>query len=184
MKKLFVGVWFIFFLLGALPLYAEEATEAAETETSLFQFLKDHFSNIWNDGKYLVQVPIHTYHSPLTYDADKRKDYNENPWGFGIGKYIEPTPNRRYGFSAITFQDSFNKPEPTLFYSWQHLWRAGKDFRPTVGFVAGITFRDNYHWIPVPGAAPTIGLEYKSFSVDTLYVPGFDVFLTWLTWRF
>ena len=181
MRTLLISVWCAFFSLYSLPMYAEEQQG---TDLSMFQFVKEHFCNIWNDGKYLVQLPVHTFHSPLTYDADKRKDYNENPWGIGVGKYIEPTPNRRYGLAAITFQDSFNKPEPTLFYSWQHLWRPGKDFRPSLGFVAGITFRDNYHWIPVPGAAPTIGFDYKSFSVDTLYVPGFDVFLTWLTWRF
>jgi len=157
---------------------------AEEEDVSTYQSIKTHLSRILNDGKYEFLLPINTYHSPLSYSSEKRKDYNERPWGAGIGKYIEPTPDRRYGLAAMTFQDSFNKPEPTFFYSWQALWREGKDFRPSLGFIAGITFRENYHWIPVPGAAPTIGFDYKSFSVNTLYVPGFDVFLTWLSWRF
>ncbi len=180
MRK-FYFIFLVFFVFTSVYSYAQEDSE---TETSLYQSVKNHFCNIWNSDQYEFLFPINTYHSPLTYSKEKRKDYNERPWGFGIGKYIEPTPNRRYALAFMTFQDSFNKPEPSFFYSWQHLWRAGKDFRPTVGFMAGITFRDNYHWIPVPGAAPTIGFEYKSFAIDTLYVPGFDVFLTWLTWHF
>ena len=175
---------FVKYICCFIIFLAMSTANAEEDTPSLYQSLTDHFSSIWNDGKYQFLLPVQTIHSPLTYSSEKRKDYNDNPWGFGIGKYIEPTPDRRYGLSVLTFQDSFNKPEPSLFYSWQTLWRAGKDFRPSLGFVAGITFRDNYHWIPVPGAAATIGFEYKSFSIDTLYVPGFDVFLTWLTWRF
>ena len=131
-----------------------------------------------------IMLPVHTWHSRWRYDHDKIKEYNENPWGFGIGKYIEPTPDRRYGLLALTLQDSFNKPEPCVWYSWQALWGKEKDFRYSLGFVAGLTFREDFHWIPVPGMAPTIGLEYKSFSVESLYVPGFDVLFTWLTWRF
>jgi len=183
MKKLFLFIFTLFFVCAPAQANAQKDTET-EAESSLYQSVKNHLGDIWDNGLYQILFPIHTYHSPLTYNSEKRKKYNENPWGGGIGKYIEPEPNRRYGLSFMTFQDSFNKPEPTFFYSWQHLWRAGKDFRPTAGFVAGITFRENYHWLPIPGAAPTIGLEYKSFSIDTLYVPGFDVFLTWLTWRF
>ena len=169
--------------IAFIVLFSVSVAYAEETDVSMWQFVQNHIKDIWN-GQYELLVPINTFHSPLTYSSEKRKDYNDRPWGIGIGKYIEPTPNRRYGLAAMTFQDSFNKPEPTFFYSWQHLWRTGKDFRPSLGFAAGITFRDNYHWIPVPGAAPTIGFEYKSFSIDTLYVPGFDVFLTWLTLRF
>ena len=166
-------------------LWAEETNATEETtEPSTFQLLADHLGSIWEEGNYKLLVPVHTYHSPLSYSSSKRKEYNENPWGIGIGKYFSPTPDKRYGLAAMTFQDSFNKPEPSFFYSWQTLWRTDKDFRPSVGFIAGITFRENYNWIPVPGAAPTIGFDYKSISVDTLYVPGFDVFLTWLTWHF
>ena len=170
------------YLTYAGNLYAKEEKEEAPVST--YQEVKQHLCSIWQEGRYQALLPIHTYHTPRTYNSEKRKDYNERPWGFGIGKYIQPTPNRRYGLSAMTFQDSFNKPEPTFFYSWQHLFLADKDFRPHIGFAAGITFRDNYHWIPVPGAAPTIGFDYKSFSVNTLYVPGFDVFLTWMSWYF
>ena len=170
-----------------IPCYGKEAeadTLSESTQPSLWGQATNHLSNIWNDGNFQMMLPFYTWHTPWRYSAEKRKDYNNYPWGIGIGKYLEPTPDRRYGFMAITFQDSFNKPEPSIWYSWQALWREGKDFRPSLGFVAGITCRENYHWIPVPGAAPTIGFDYKSISVEALYVPGFDVALTWLTWRF
>lgn len=172
---------YIFILISFVnPVYcAEEASG-----DSLWTRATNHLKNIWDDGNMQLVLPVHTWHSTWRYDHDKIKEYNENPWGIGIGKYIEPTPDRRYGLLALTFQDSFNKPEPSVWYSWQILWRKGKDFRPSLGFVAGLTCRENYHWIPVPGAAPTFGFDYKSFSVESLYVPGFDVLFTWLTWRF
>ncbi len=157
---------------------------AEEAGSSILQSVTNHLSDIWNNGKYEFMFPVRSYHSPLSYSAEKRKEYNEKAVGLGFGKYIQPTPDRRYGLAFMTFQDSFNKPEPTIYYSWQALWCEDKDLRPTAGFIAGFTFRDNYSWIPVPGAAPTVGVDYKAVSAEVLYVPFFDVFLAWLTVRF
>lgn len=178
---------FIFlFLCFAMPAFADgTSTDTSEVQdVPLLTQFADHLKNIWNDGNIDVMLPIYTWHCPWRYSHEKVKDYNKIPWGFGIGKYLEPTPDRRYGFKIMSFQDSFNKPEPTVWYSWEALWRAGKDFRPSLGFTTGITMRHNYHWIPVPGAAPTVGFDYKSFSMEALYIPGFDVLFTWLAWRF
>ena len=178
--------WTIAFILTGLigsVSYAEEIPSESSDSPILGQAVS-HLKEIWNDGRTEVLLPVYTWHNRSRYDSDKIKDYNEIPWGIGIGKYIEPTPDRRYGIAALTFQDSFNKPEPTIWYSWQTLWRAGKDFRPSLGFAAGITCRENYNWIPIPGAAPTFGFDYKSLSVEALYIPGFDVLFTWMTWRF
>lgn len=179
LKFLILGLVFV-----GLSVSVCHAQDSEETLSSLWTQATDHLSYIWDEGRIEAVLPVHTWHNRWVYDHKKIKTYNENPWGFGLGKYVEPTEDRRYGIMAMTFQDSFNKPEPTIWYSWEALWRAGKDFRPSLGIVAGITFRDNYHWIPVPGAAPTLGFDYKSFSVQSLYVPGFDVLFTWLVWRF
>ena len=179
MKLKFLLYTFVF--VGLVKMV--NATENVSGDISWWAKASEHLKEIWNGDLQLV-LPVHTWHNRWRYDRDKIKEYNENPWGIGIGKYVEPTPDRRYGLLAITFQDSFNKPEPSVWYSWQALWREGKDFRPSLGFVAGLTCRKNYHWIPVPGIAPTIGFDYKSFSVESLYIPGFDVLFTWLTWRF
>ena len=176
----------IIFLLLVSPALANSTSKDTPDvqEVPLLTQLTDHIKAIWNDGNIEVMLPIYTWHCPWHYSRKKIKEYNEIPWGVGIGKYIQPTPDRRYGLTAMVFQDSFNKPEPSVWYSWQALWREGKDFRPSLGFVAGFTSRHNYHWIPVPGAAPTVGFDYKSFSAQGLYIPGFDVFFTWLSWRF
>ena len=175
-------IFCLFLVTATLPTFANDI--ATEQESSLWDQATTHLKTIWNAGKWDMMLPFYTWHCPWRYSQEKRKEYNEFPWGIGIGKYIEPTPDRRYGFKVMTFQDSFNKPEPSVWYSWQALWREGKDFRPTLGFVAGITARENYHWIPVPGAAPVVGFDYKSMSVEALYLPGFDVVFTWLSWRF
>ena len=174
----------IAFFMGLLsPICRAENTLQEQADVSWWDQTVNHLKQIW-DGNIQLLVPVYTWHNRWRYDRDRIKKYNETPWGIGIGKYIEPTSDRRYGLSVLTFQDSFNKPEPSVWYSWQALWRTGKDFRPSLGFVAGLTCRENYHWIPIPGAAPTVGFDYKSFSVEALYVPGFDVLFTWLTWRF
>ncbi len=178
MKKL----WIIILIISCLSLSVPAM--AAEEEPSLYQSIKEHLATIWNSDRYELLVPINTFHNPMSYSAEKRKHYNNRPWGVGIAKYIQPQPDRRYALAAMTFQDSFNKPEPSFFYSWQMLWPHDKDFRLGFGLMGGITFRENYHWIPIPGIVPTLSFEFKSFSIDTLYVPGFDVALTWLTWRF
>jgi len=169
--------YIVLFLALAKPVYSSD-------DMTLWTQATDHIKEIWDNGRLELALPVYTWHNRWCYDRDKIKDYNENPWGIGIGKYIEPTPDRRYGLLAMKLQDSFNKPELSTWYSWQKLWRPGQDFRPSLGFVAGITFRDNYNWLPIPGAAPTIGFDYKSFSVEALYIPGFDVLFTWLSWRF
>ena len=174
----------LFLLLLSSVAYAAEDLSEKPTETSLWTQTTQHLGQIWDEGDIELLLPIHTWHNRMSYSSEKIRKYNENPWGFGIGKYIDPVSNRRYGIAALTFQDSFNKPEPTLWYSWQALYREGKDFRPSCGFVAGLTFRDNYHWLPVPGAAPTVGFDYKNFSLEALYIIGFDVVFTWATWRF
>lgn len=178
--------WILLLGCCATPAWADGASDesASPTDVSMWTLATNHIKSIWNDGGIEMLLPIYTWHCPWRYTREKINDYNEWPWGVGIGKYIEPTPDRRYGLVALTFQDSFNKPEPSVWYSWQALWREGKDFRPSLGFVAGVTCRHNYHWIPVPGAAPTVGFDYKSFSMEGLYVPGFDVVFTWMTWRF
>ena len=163
---------------------ADTTVSETQTDTSLLSKATTHIKTIWNEGGIQMMLPFYTWHMPWRYTSEKRKDYNNYPWGIGLGKYLEPTPDRRYGLMALTFQDSFNKPEPSVWYSWQALWRDGKDFRPSLGFVAGITCRDNYNWIPIPAAAPTVGFDYKSMSVEALYVPGFDVLFAWMSWRF
>ena len=179
MKKVLLVFMLVFFYSGGI-----KASETGGTLKNVFSEWSNQISNIWYNGSMALIVPVNTWHNRLTYDHSKIKDYNERPWGIGLERYVYDENKDRHGLIAMTFKDSFNKPEPTFLYSYQKRWRKEKDFNPTLGIAAGITFRENYHWLPVPGAAPTFGFDYKSFSLECLYVPIFDVMLTWVTWRF
>lgn len=161
---------------------------SAESAVSSGQGWVDRFGEqvryVWDSGKTEIIAPVRTWHSRARYDKERIKRYNERPWGIGIGKYYTDESGNRHRLLALTFQDSFDKPEPTFAYTWQAVWREKQDFRPTLGFVSGITFRDNYHWIPVPFILPMLGFDYAAFSVEGVYIPVFDVAFTWVVWRF
>ncbi|MBR5151881.1 MAG: hypothetical protein IKW71_03535 [Elusimicrobiaceae bacterium] len=148
------------------------------------QTCKDALVTTWTEGKLELIIPANTWHNRSHYTHEQIEKYNERPWGIGLAKtYIDPKANR-HRLLALVFQDSFNRPEPTFGYSWQAVWRAEHILRPTLGFVAGVTFRDSYDWIPIPAAIPIAGVDIGPFSLETTYLLGFDVLFTWVTWRF
>ena len=160
------------------------AAQGGWGQNTFIQTSKQTISTIWNQGRVELIVPVNTWHNRSSYSSEQIRRYNERPWGIGLAKtYVDEKANR-HRLLALSFQDSFNKPEPTMGYSWQTVWRVEHTIRPTLGFVAGVTFRDNYHWIPIPAAIPVVGLDIGPFSAETTYLLGFDVLFTWVTWRF
>ena len=153
-------------------------------DNTLIQTCKDNLSTTWKEGRLELIVPVNTWHNRAHYRRDQIQEYNEKPWGIGLAKtYIDENSNR-HRLLALTFQDSFDRAEPTFGYSWQSVFRAEHTIRPTLGFVAGVTFRESYHWIPIPAAIPAVGLDVGPVSLETTYLLGFDVLFTWVTWRF
>ena len=159
-------------------------TSVAWGQNSFIQTCEQAISTTWQKGRLEIIVPINTWHNRASYSSEQIDNYNERPWGIGLAKTYVDEKQNRHRLLALTFQDSFDKPEPTFGYSWQTVWRAEQTLRPTFGFVAGFTLRDSYHWIPVPAAIPVVGLDIGAFSAETTYLIGFDVLFTWVTWRF
>ncbi len=150
----------------------------------------DCVKNTWHSNQWELVVPVNTWHNRFIYEKDKIKEYNERPWGIGIGKsYLDENKNR-HSLVALTFQDSHDDPEPTFGYSKQWIWRDTSDaWRFTLGYIAGITFRSDYDYVPIPAVLPVIGFEYKRFSLENTYIPGLgdnngNVLFTWVRWRF
>lgn len=181
MKK----IWIVLGVLGCLNTPAFAQKPRAEPASWW-----DTVKKTWHSDQWDLIVPVNIWHNRLTYDKDKAKEYNERPWGIGVGKSYLDEEKNRHSLFALTFQDSHDKPEPTFGYSKQWIWRDAADaWRFTLGYMAGITFRDDYHYIPVPLPLPIIGFEYKSFSIENTYIPGLggnngNVLFTWLRWRF
>ena len=128
---------------------------------------------IWKEGSWEIFAPLHAWHNREAYPKYKIDGYNEEPWGFGIGKYRMDYKNNRDGILAIGFSDSNWHFEPLLLYSWEKIWRDRRDFfRFSAGYVAGFTTRKEWHWCPLPMALPIVSLEAGPFSYSSTYIPG------------
>lgn len=185
MKKLFL----LCVLSFTCAAWAGESAVNSETEEAWWEHWWSNIKTTWESDKIEGFLPINTWHNRWVYDHSKVHKYNERPWGAGIGKYRLDADGDRHRLAAMVFQDSHDKPEPTFVYSWQYLFRKDKTFRPTLGFMAGVTFRDDYNWLPIPAALPVVGFDIGDFSLETTYVPGLggnngNVLFTWITWRF
>ena len=175
----FLSQWRAGFIVGLCLL----AASWSRGEHPFVQTCENNLSATWEKGRLELLLPAHTWHNRWHYSHKQIESYNENPWGIGLAKTYEDAQHRHRLF-VLTFQDSFNKPEPTFGYSWQLIWLAEHTVRPTLGVVAGFTLRENYHWIPLPAAIPIAGLDIGPLSLETTYLIGFDVLFSWVTWRF
>ena len=119
------------------------------------------------------------------YDKKKTDSYNEKPWGFGFGKHIYEDDILR-GLYFMVFSDSHSKPEPILGYlrQWNYYFDENKDFSVGAGYTLGVTFRDDYNYLPIPVILPIFGFQYKKLAVQATYIPGpynmFNVLFTWV----
>ena len=144
---------------------------------------------IWREGSWEVFAPLHAWHNREAYPKYKIDGYNEEPWGFGIGRYRMDYKNNRDGILAIGFSDSNWHFEPLLLYSWEKIWRDRRDFfRFSAGYVAGFTTRKEWHWCPIPMALPIVSVEAGPFSYSNTYIPGLgkengNVWFSWASVR-
>ena len=180
------------FILIMCLVFSSVAWAGDETDTSGQPWWCRWWLNVkhtWESDRVELWVPVNTWHNRWIYEHSKAHTYNERPWGAGIGKYRLDEDGDRHRLAVMVFQDSHDKPEPTIGYSWQYLFRKDKTFRPTLGFMGGITFRDDYDWLPIPAILPIAGFDVGNFSVETTYIPGLggnngNVLFTWINWRF
>ena len=150
---------------------------------------KYNFSETWKSDSYDAYIPLYAWHNRLTYDQEHIDKYNENPWGFGIGKYRYDEDGDWHGLYAMVFKDSNDYLETMFGYAYQKNWfvNCNRDFRIGAGFTVGLTQRHEYKYIPVPLPLPLAGLEYGRFALQAAYVPGLkndgNVLFTWMRFR-
>ncbi|HTN65453.1 MAG TPA: lipid IV(A) palmitoyltransferase PagP [Burkholderiaceae bacterium] len=151
------------------------------------QAVSQTLEQVWHSDQYELYVPLHIWHNRAYYSAQKIAMYNENPWGVGIGKYRYDTDGDWHALYAMAFLESHNKVEPIVGYGFQKIWRPGGSWRLGAGFTAGVTTREDYHYVPIPVLLPLASIEYGRLSLQTTYIPGGNgngnVLFTWLRWR-
>lgn len=169
------------------PLVKEEENDYQPSYNSF----KERLSNVWHSPHSSIILPVNTYHSRDTYTREQIRNYNEMPWGLGVGKWYRDSNNTRHQLIFMGFADSHSKVQLIASYTWQKdiflndaqtlLFGYGCDFF--------ITARDDYFYIPFPGLTPLASLQYKNFAVSTSWVPWLgsnygNVLLTTVRWYF
>lgn len=148
--------------------------------------LKENISDTWNNYTNVdIYLPLHTWHNRFMYDQEKTDEYNEDPYGVGIGisKYDEH--NNWNGIYILEFQDSNNRIEPMLGYGWEKQYYLDNGIRLGLGYTVLVTLRDDWmkYKLPVPGILPLASISYKDLTIQNTYIPGtYNNGNVWFVW--
>lgn len=169
-------------LMLSNAVYADESTH-----DNTWSYVKDTLSKTWEANDYELYVPMHTWHNRSYYTSEKIDQYNENPWGLGIGKYRFDDDGDWHGLYAMAFADSHKKMQPVAGYGFQKMWHATDDLRLGAGYTLGFTLREDFNYMPIPIIAPLASVEYKQIALQSTYIFGGNgngnILFTWLRWQ-
>ncbi|MDP1766706.1 MAG: lipid IV(A) palmitoyltransferase PagP [Methylotenera sp.] len=174
--------------IAFMMLIMSSATSAEEpVKLSMWSRVQDSLSQTWESQNYELYIPVYTWHNRNYYSDEKINEFNENPWGLGIGKYRFDEDGDWHAFYVMAFQDSHKEAEPIAGYGFQKVWRPAEDVRLGVGYTVGITLRQDMHYLPIPVIAPLFSVAYKKLAVQSTYIPGGEghgnILFTWLRWQ-
>ena len=174
----------LFLLLLALPSLANAEDGVA---TKAWLAVKTEFTETWQSPNTELYIPINTWHNRNYYSAEKIDSFNEQPWGLGVGKYRYDEDGDWHGLYAMAFLDSHSDVEPIVGYGFQKVWRASDNIRLGIGYTAGVTFRSDSDYIPLPVLAPLFSIKYKQVALQSTYIFGGNgygnVLFSWLRWE-
>lgn len=133
------------------------------------------FGKLVKNGDTRLVLPLYTEHP--RWDYDNRNEENAYPWGGGLARtVVDSRGNERLAY-AIMFSDSHYEPEPFLGYGWLARWNLGQTgLHVGAGYLAGLTFRADYMWLPIPAPLPLVKVGTENVGAYMTYIPGSNVF--------
>lgn len=135
---------------------------------------KEGAMRIMDEGKTLWVVPAYTNHPK--WEWDNKPQQNGYPFGMGIARQvIDERGNERMLF-LTSFVDSNYRMEPMAGYAWLSRWPIGGGFHVGAGYLAGLTMRGDYMWVPLPLPLPVASIGNDTVSVYGTWVPFTNVF--------
>lgn len=162
----------IFLLILGFTPFALAATqyECAHTPV-LFKHACQRLQQIWYTGKNELNVPAYAWHNRYYYS--NHKDYNENPWGGGLGKSFYDEDGDWHGLYAFAFLDSHKNIEPIAGYGFEKMLHFNDKTAIGAGYTLLVTSRpDILHSIPFPGILPLVAITHRRATLMFIYVPG------------
>ncbi|MFD1244668.1 lipid IV(A) palmitoyltransferase PagP [Paralysiella testudinis] len=153
---------------------ADGKHQAAEPRAGgWWQNTKEQVAATWASDRYELYLPLYAWHNRSTYSKEKIKEFNENAWGIGFGKYRDTEYNTTHGIGGMVFMDSHNDPEPFVAYTWQKNWPISQHQKLAAGGFVGVTARSDIGpYAPIPVAWPYVAYSYRKFSLQGMYFPG------------
>lgn len=140
---------------------------------SLWESARNEVQHVWDDGTLDAYLPLNTYHMRWAYSKEKIAEFNENPWGFGLGRSLRDDNDNWHALYAMAFLDSHKEVEPIVGYAYTHPFARAGEWRAEIGYTAFITSRtDTLHSFPFPGVLPLVGLSYGKLTINSTYIPG------------
>lgn len=135
---------------------------------------------IASQGSDLLILPTYTNHP--RWDWPGRDEENANPFGAGFGRQlIDERGNERMLF-GIAFVDSNYRVEPVVGYSWMARYPIGNTgLHWGAGYIAGISARGDYMWLPFPVPLPAAKIGTDTVSFYGTYIPFTNVFFFYST---
>lgn len=130
---------------------------------------------IMSKGSDLLVVPTYTNHP--RWDWPQRDEENALPFGAGLARQLIDERGNERMFFAVAFVDSNYRIEPMVGYSWVARWPIGSTgLHWGAGYLAGITARGDYTWLPLPLPLPVAKIGTDTFSIYGAYIPFTNVF--------
>lgn len=168
MQRLFPALWVVLFLVAS-PLHAEPKVYGEQRIHRWWDAVTDDISQTWEQpDRYDLYLPFLSWHARFMYDKEKTDNYNEMPWGGGLGVSRYNDEGNWSALFAMMFKDSHNEWQPAMGYGWEKGWYLdnAKDFRLGLGAAAGITARDDFaNYVPLPFIFPLFSAGYKRVTV-------------------
>jgi palmitoyl transferase len=162
-----------------------------DNNEGLWSSFKNNITETWKAPQNQdLFLPVLTRHNRHTHSKKQIEGYNEHPWGggYGISRYDEK--GNWHALYAMAFKDSFNKWEPVAGYGYEKIWQPldDKEFRLGAGYIAAVSARDNYDYVPFPMVLPLVSAGYSRLTFQATYVPGTstkgNVLFGWFRWDF
>ena len=145
-----------------------------------FDYGMDRAKAIMKEGNSFWVVPTYTNHP--TWDWDKRHEENGYPFGMGLGRQVIDNRGNERSFFLVTFVDSNYRPEPVAGYQWVARWPvAGTGLHVGAGYLAAVSARGDYMWVPFPMPLPVAKIGTNDISFYGTYIPVTNVFFFYST---
>lgn len=160
--------------LGLIILASLSLQAHAETESSWYQKLNTHLSNVWAQADQTdLYLPLVAYHNRSMYSEEKINSFNERAWGLGIGKSLRDADSNWDGYYVMAFKDSHDDWEPIVGYGHvKNLIGDAKSLNAGLGLTVSLTARSDFHYVPLPILLPIAAVGYDRVNLNATYIPG------------